>query len=299
MILLWVLRRMHPNRGKIESIDADEDITLVDMKTQKEVFSMDDEPQRRITQEEVNAASQGIAQKLHDEEVQKAAARDKQEKDDLERDQVLQKQYDDKEENIDWNVVAKQIQERHLENIRKGMTYDKVRPIFEREYKKVQTLFKPNKDVDEPKKKRVVDETMLQESFKKEDLVSLWSLVKEKFSSAVPNVNKEKALWVQLKILFKPDADDVLWKLQRYMHYPITCKLYTKCGVHQVSSTTRMHDMFMLTEKDYPLSNGVMILMPSAKLQVKEDNEMDRDRVMKIFMEANKPKSRSLDTSFK
>nr|GFD00022.1 hypothetical protein [Tanacetum cinerariifolium] len=49
-----------------------------------------------------------------------------------------------------------------------------------------------------------------------------WRLVKEKFGSPLPNVDKEKALWVELKRLFKPDADDMLWKLQRYMHYPIT-----------------------------------------------------------------------------
>nr|GFC62447.1 hypothetical protein [Tanacetum cinerariifolium] len=47
------------------------------------------------------------------------------------------------------------------------MTYDKVRPISEREYEKVQTLFMPDKDVQEPKTKRVADETILQESFKK------------------------------------------------------------------------------------------------------------------------------------
>nr|GEX68349.1 hypothetical protein [Tanacetum cinerariifolium] len=47
------------------------------------------------------------------------------------------------------------------------MTYDKVRPIFEREYNKVQTLFKPDKDVEEPQKKKVTEETLLQESFKK------------------------------------------------------------------------------------------------------------------------------------
>nr|GEV51754.1 hypothetical protein [Tanacetum cinerariifolium] len=46
--------------------------------------------------------------------------------------------------------------------------------------------------------------------FDREDLVALWSLVKEKFSSAVPNVDKEKALWVELKRLFKPDANNVL-----------------------------------------------------------------------------------------
>nr|GEV94489.1 hypothetical protein [Tanacetum cinerariifolium] len=147
------------------------------------------------------------------------------------------------------------------------------------------------------KRKRVTDETLLQESFKKLKAVEV--SVKEKFSSAVPSVNNEKALWVELKRLFEPDADDVLWKLQRYMPYPLTWKLYTNCGVHQVSSTTRKHDMFMLTKKDYPLSNAVMILMLSGKLQVEEDNEMARDLVMKIFMEANKPKSKILDTSSK
>nr|GEU49494.1 hypothetical protein [Tanacetum cinerariifolium] len=215
--------------------------------------------------------------------------------------------------------MAEQVQERHLDNIRKYQSLKKkpVRPIFEREYKKVQTLFKPDKDVKEPKKKRFADETLLQESFKKlkaaevsgyesteeiqpndpkeiEDLIALWNLVKEKFSSAVPSVDTEKALWVELKRLFEPDADDVLWKLQRHMHYPLTWKLYTDCGVHQVSLTTRRHDMFMMTEKDYPLSNAVMISMLSGKLQVEEDNEMVRDLVMKIFMEANKPKSRNL-----
>nr|GFC61750.1 hypothetical protein [Tanacetum cinerariifolium] len=49
----------------------------------------------------------------------------------------------------------------------RGITYDKVRPIFERVYKKIQTLFKPDKDIQETKKKRVADETLLQESFKK------------------------------------------------------------------------------------------------------------------------------------
>nr|GFB22951.1 hypothetical protein [Tanacetum cinerariifolium] len=60
------------------------------------------------------------------------------------------------------------------------------------------------------------------------------------------------------------------------------------------------HDIFMFIEKDYPLADAVMILMLSTKLQVDEDYEMARDLVMKIFIEANKPKSRrSLHTSSK
>nr|GEV26562.1 hypothetical protein [Tanacetum cinerariifolium] len=134
--------------------------------------------------------------------------------------------------------------------------------------------------------------------FDREDLVALWNLVKEKFSSAVPSEDKEKALWVELKRLFEPDADDVLWKLQIYMHSPLTWKLYTDCRVHHVSST-RGNDIFMLIEKDYHLSNVVMILMLSGKLQVEEDNEMARDLVMKIFMETNKPRSKIEDEETK
>nr|GEV72411.1 hypothetical protein [Tanacetum cinerariifolium]GEV73477.1 hypothetical protein [Tanacetum cinerariifolium] len=109
----------------------------------------------------------------------------------------------------------------------------------------------------------------------------------------MPTEEKEKALWVELKRLYEPTAADVFWKLQRYMHDSLTWKLYTNCGLHQVSSTRR-HDIFMFTEKDYPLTDVVLLLMMSTKLQVDEDCEMDKDLVMKIFMEANKPKSRRI-----
>nr|GFD21288.1 hypothetical protein [Tanacetum cinerariifolium] len=100
---------------------------------------------------------------------------------------------------------------------------NQVRPIFEREYNKVQTFLKSDRD-EEPTKKTAAKETLLQESFKK--------------------------LRAEVEVL----------------------------------------------EKGYLLTDAVLLLMLSAKLQVDEDCEMARDLVMKIFMEANKPKSkRSLD----
>nr|GEX81806.1 hypothetical protein [Tanacetum cinerariifolium] len=51
-------------------------------------------------------------------------------------------------------------------------------------------------------------------AFDRDDLVMLWSLVKEGFSSTEPTDDKEKTLWVELKRLFEPDTDDTLWKLQ-------------------------------------------------------------------------------------
>ncbi|GKA68636.1 hypothetical protein Tco_0768553 [Tanacetum coccineum] len=219
---------------------------------------------------------------------------------------------------------------RYKMNYFKGMSYDEIRPIFEEEYNKIQTLFKKDTEVEKTKTKRIAEEILLQESFKKlrvakasrsepiqeqptkepkevseeelkkmleivpveeikaealqvgniteaykvfedmlkgfnrEDLVTLWSLVKERFRSAEPTEDKERALWVELKRLFKPDKDDVLWKLQRYMYDPLTWRLYSTCGVHHVSST-RGHDIYMLTEKDDPLSTTVMNLMLSRR----------------------------------
>ncbi|GJZ78948.1 hypothetical protein Tco_0643785 [Tanacetum coccineum] len=236
----------------------------------------------------------------------------------------------------------------------KGMSYDEIRPIFEEEYNKIQTLFKNDTKVEKTKTKRIAEETLFQESFKKlrtaeasrsepiqeqpteepkelseeelkkmleivpveeikiirvgniteayqlfedmfkgfdrEDLVTLWNLVKERFRSAKPTEDKERALWVELKRLFEPDKDDVLWKLQRYMYDPLTWRLYDTCVVHHVSST-RGHDIYMLIEKDYPLSTAVINLMLSRRLQGEEDSEMSRDLIMKIFIEANKPRS--------
>ncbi|GJU48544.1 hypothetical protein Tco_1218099 [Tanacetum coccineum] len=49
-----------------------------------------------------------------------------------------------------------------------------------------------------------------------------WKIIRvERFSSIKPIDDKERALWVELKRLFKPNTDDTLWKLQRYMHDPL------------------------------------------------------------------------------
>ncbi|GJU48070.1 hypothetical protein Tco_1217625 [Tanacetum coccineum] len=122
-----------------------------------------------------------------------------------------------------------------------------------------------------------------------DDLVKLWSLVHERFNSIEPTEDKERELWVELKRLFKPDDDDILWKLQRYMHDALKWKLYDTCVVHHVS-TERGHDIFMLVEKDYPLTRALMTLMLSNKLQVDEYSVMADELLRKIFILANKPR---------
>ncbi|GJU46679.1 hypothetical protein Tco_1203945 [Tanacetum coccineum] len=132
------------------------------------------------TAEEILSTNERIAQKLNEEEM-----------------------LDEREEtnNIDWNIVAEQVQERQSDTIKryqtlkkkpvsvaqarknmmiylknmagykmgyfKGMSYDEIRPMFEKEYNKIQTLFKKDTEVEKTKTKRVAEETLLQERFKK------------------------------------------------------------------------------------------------------------------------------------
>nr|GEV09088.1 hypothetical protein [Tanacetum cinerariifolium] len=53
-------------------------------------------------------------------------------------------------------------------------------------------------------------------AFDREDLVKLWSLVKERFSSSNPTEDKEISLWVELKRLFEPDEDDELSNFESF-----------------------------------------------------------------------------------
>ncbi|GJX74459.1 hypothetical protein Tco_0313054 [Tanacetum coccineum] len=125
------------------------------------------------------------------------------------------------------------------------------------------------------------------QKFDRDDLVKLWDLVKERFSTIEPIDDKEKELRVVLKRLFEPDSDDTLWKLQRYMHDPLVWRLYDTCGVHHVSSV-RGHDIFMLIEKDYPFSKGVQMLLLGNKLLVEQHSQMANELLRKIFIQANK-----------
>nr|GEV57731.1 ribonuclease H-like domain-containing protein [Tanacetum cinerariifolium] len=264
---------------------------------------------------EFNAAKPTM---LHDEEVEQAAAREKKEKDDLEKAKEIPKSQKEtslhsssQEEHDD---IFKEYDVYKMEHFR-GMTFDKVRPIFEMEYNKVQTLFKPDKDVKEPQKKRVAEETLLQESFKKLKAVEVSGF--ESTQDTPTNDQKEiskEDVQNMLKIIpvseFKVEALQAKYPLIDWeIHFEGSRSYWKMIIVGGITKAYQifkdmlkgfdredldaLHDTFMLTEKNYPLSNGVMTLMLSAKLQVEEDSDMARDLVMKIFMKANKPKSRS------
>ncbi|GKC14689.1 hypothetical protein Tco_1011471 [Tanacetum coccineum] len=188
-----------------------------------------------------------------------------------------------------------------MEHFKEKIFYE-VKEMFDKTYKQV-TSFVPMDSVMEKERTKRADsrkywkiikvrnhtevyeffDDMLK-AFDRDDLVKLWSLVKERFSSTDPTDDKERTLWVDLKRLFKLDANDKLWKLQRYIHDPLKWRLYDTRGVHHVSIERGM-DIFMLVEKDYPLSKGVMMLMLVNKLLVEQSSEMANKLQLRVLLQ--------------
>nr|GEZ80004.1 hypothetical protein [Tanacetum cinerariifolium] len=134
----------------------------------------------------------------------------------------------------------------------------------------------------------IIDWEIYTEEPRKDDLVQLWSLVKERFSSTKPTDDKERVLWVELKRLFEPYDNDALWESQKYI-FNITWRLYDTCGVHHVFTKKGM-DIYMLVEKEYPLSRGIPTQMLCAKLLVEGDSEICKELIRKIFMQVERPR---------
>nr|GEV71771.1 hypothetical protein [Tanacetum cinerariifolium] len=225
----------------------------------------------RINQEEVNAASKGVNATEptvfdDEEEVQIAAAGDKQEKADLKRAQVLQKQ---KYQNLKKKHVSITQARKNMIIYLKNMTGYKMEYFREMTYDKVKPMFK--------------------REYKK------------------------------VQTLFKPDKDVKEPKKKRVAEEILLQESFKKLKAVKVSSSestqeTTFNDLKEMSEED---GQNMLKIIPVSEFKVKalqvkypiidweiyteveEDNKMARDLVMKIFMKANKPKSRSLDTSSK
>nr|GEU89543.1 hypothetical protein [Tanacetum cinerariifolium] len=96
----------------------------------------------------------------------------------------------------------------------------------------------------------------LLKNFDREDLESLWSIVKERFFTSKPNNFSDDFLLTTLKAMFgRPDGQDQVWMNQRSVHGQAkvkSWKLLESCGVHIVALTTTQ--LIMLVERRYPLS---------------------------------------------
>ncbi|GJS61802.1 hypothetical protein Tco_0656586 [Tanacetum coccineum] len=105
----------------------------------------------------------------------------------------------------------------------------------------------------------------------REDLETLWKLVKAKHRNTRPEEAYERVLWGDPKVMFEPDVESEIWR--NLQGYKVTVwKLFSSCGVHFVRFQNM--NIFMLVEKNYPLTLTTITEMLNKKLQTDYWNEM-------------------------
>nr|GEV86026.1 hypothetical protein [Tanacetum cinerariifolium] len=117
----------------------------------------------------------------------------------------------------------------------------------------------------------------LLKNFDREDLESLWSLVKERFSTSKPNNFSDDCLLTTLGAMFERlDGQAQVWKNQRTVHCRArvkSWKLLESYGVYIITFTTTQ--LILLVERRYPLSRFTLDQMMNAvRLRVEEQSEM-------------------------
>nr|GEV95843.1 retrovirus-related Pol polyprotein from transposon TNT 1-94 [Tanacetum cinerariifolium] len=124
----------------------------------------------------------------------------------------------------------------------KGMSYDDIRPIFE-----------------------------------KEDLEVPWQIVKERFASLKPkNFSDDFLLTTLIYMFVKPDVEAKVWKSQRGVYGLAKVKswrLLESCGVHIITLTTTQ--MILLVERRYPLTRLTLDqMLNNVRLEVEEESKV-------------------------
>nr|GFB40986.1 hypothetical protein [Tanacetum cinerariifolium] len=117
----------------------------------------------------------------------------------------------------------------------------------------------------------------LLKNFDREELESLWSIVKERFSTSKPNNFSDDYLLTTLEEMFeRPDGQAQVWKNPRTVHGQArvkSWKLLESCGVHIITFTTTQ--LILLIKRRYTLSRCTLDQMLNAvRLRVEEQSEM-------------------------
>ncbi|GKA79713.1 hypothetical protein Tco_0786309 [Tanacetum coccineum] len=129
--------------------------------------------------------------------------------------------------------------------------------------------------------KRYSSTIRMMQGIDRENLETLWRIVKEKYGDTRPENEFERLLYGDLKVMFEPDIKSDTWRMLQ--GYRVTIwKLIDSSGVYFVRFDN-LH-IFMLVERRYPLTPITITNMLNKKLQTDHQNEMCY-QLLKLMMD--------------
>ncbi|GKD47604.1 hypothetical protein Tco_1276580 [Tanacetum coccineum] len=178
-----------------------------------------------------------------------------------------------------WKIIRAQEHEDFTveENQLKNKIFDEVQKAFDKTMGWIDSFVSMDSEVVKKIKKKLAEMKKHMEivpddeNIDREDLKTLWKLVKAKHRNTRPEEAYERVLWGDMKVMFEPDVESEVWR--NLQGYNVTVwKLFSSSGVHFVRFQN-LH-IFMLVEKKYPFTPSTIIKMLNKKLQTDHWNKM-------------------------
>ncbi|GKA65604.1 putative ribonuclease H-like domain-containing protein [Tanacetum coccineum] len=120
-------------------------------------------------------------------------------------------------------------------------------------------------------------------SISRDDLTELYRLVMQSYGTKGPGYEYERVFWRDLKTMFDlPLSTDLVWNLP-HQQKMLSWRYYDTCRVHCL--TLESADIYMLTERRYPLPADVCQAMLNKKLQRDNKDEAYYQLYLEAVME--------------
>ncbi|GJT56885.1 hypothetical protein Tco_0991939 [Tanacetum coccineum] len=214
----------------IEDIDKDADVSLVDDTQGRlddaDMFDIND----LHGDEEIEESSKGTEDELKSDKSKKAESSEEKAKGS--RKKMLGKKRAGKEQQQESS------KRQRMEDVKETYEHEEVKEVNETELKK-HLLLKEGIMVHyqliraDGSSKRYTSMIRMLQGIDREDLETLWKLVKTKHGDTRPEDEHERVLWGDLKVMFEPNIKSDVWR--SLQGYKVTIwKLYDSCGVHFV-----------------------------------------------------------------
>nr|GEU58011.1 hypothetical protein [Tanacetum cinerariifolium] len=119
--------------------------------------------------------------------------------------------------------------------------------------------------------------SIMMKNFDREDLESLWKIIRKNFENTKPKNYTNDYLLNTHKIMFEnPNVEANVWKDQKGKHGLVkvkSWKLFDACGVHCLTLLTTQ--IFLLVKRMYPLTHFTLEQMVNdVRLEVDDESEM-------------------------
>nr|GEX57250.1 hypothetical protein [Tanacetum cinerariifolium] len=247
-------------------------VTPVTRRKGKEVMAESETPKKQKVQEQIDAQ---VARELKEQLSREDQRRAKQIAKDVEIARThsqQRKSWTKKQKSNYYMVVIRNNLGWKVKDFR-GMTFEEVKGKFNSVCKQIED-FIPMGSNEEAKNIKRKGINLEQESAKKQK--SSEEITEE--AKSPKEVHEEKVKEMMNLVPIE----------ENFMHALVDWKLYDSCGVHHVAAKDK--EIFMLVEKDYPLSKGLALVMICYKLQVENFSQMANELVLKIYRIANSPR---------